>query len=263
MQRVGWFAFVVAFGIILNISRAKAEEPEGSPPTAKAAEREAQVLERRKLLRELAQTYQRFRELKAAGDEDATAEVKEKLTALRKRVAEFGPAGFMLFEGPDGQRLDARSPAVQQMRKRLAQLQEQLAKAQQADDSERVEELKKEIQQMTQKARLATGGNVAARSPVRRLGGPQKMEPSSVAQAKFLPQRIHHLRIAAANLDAAGMKDYAAKVRNESERLAQQLRQQHDAAAGSQVRKLSEQVRRLTEEVAELKKQLKALSERD
>jgi len=178
-------------------------------------------------------------------------------------------------EGPQGR------PAPEIFRK-IRELHEELAEANREKNPELAREIQEELKELYRKAGpqgrgLQGRGPVVVRPMAPRvvpnkmpMARPQEMRrPEPRPHHEEAEVRMHHLRVAAENLDRAGMRDQANELREQAEEIERDLHEQrerhHEREHGepegrghleAEIRELHEMVQDLRREVEELRDEL-------
>lgn len=145
------------------------------------------------------------RELRELGDRqpERREALVRKLEALERELGEIGrpPAPP---ERPDRPR---PGMAVERIRQRIAELEEQIAKAERAGEERRLGALRAELGRLREMMARMEGGRDVPPGPPRELP-PEERE-----------RRLHHLRAAIENLHAAGFPELARRVEEVADRV--------------------------------------------
>ncbi|NIL99016.1 MAG: hypothetical protein GTO53_13700, partial [Planctomycetales bacterium] len=92
---------------------------------------------------------------------------------------------------------------------------------------------------------------------------PGDLRPAAASAAHPHPvdQRLHHLRIAADNLEAAGMREMAERVRQEARHLSPRVQRPRAKGGPEQMRKIQQELGELMGEVRRLRAEVEELSQ--
>lgn len=221
--------------VALGVSPLSASESEELREKAKAIQREAATLAENGHKEEAERLQAMAKELLQAA---------ERLDREQKRPAED--------QGPVLEKLEIHLKGL-------------LARAQQAKESNASKEDQDKLREHIEatKGRIDEIRSQRKRGPDRDGGdGPNHEVKAKLAEAM---ERVHHLRIAAEHLGAAGAADLSRQVAQQAEQMEREVRQtkehlmrgtaEHGAGLPMQIEELRREVRRLREEMDDLRRQ--------
>ena len=195
----------------------------------------------RETMEKLMQAYREVRRLKEEGKTEEAEQRMAELKKLRQQVTRQG--GHHRRQG--GPHADPEAA------RRHHELREKIRQAKESGDEEKVRELMQQARASGRHFHPHPRGDRARLAP----GSGSSARPSSAEQ------RLRHLHIAAANLDAAGMREMAERVRRAAHELGEEIRRRREQSGQGAMQDMQRNLRELMKEVRHLRRQVDELTE--
>jgi soluble cytochrome b562 len=195
----------------------------------------------RESMEKIMQAYRDVRRLKEEGKTEEAEQRMAELKELRQQIA--GQSGHHHRRG--GPHADPEAA------RRHHELREKIRQAKESGDEEKVRELMQQARAAGRHFHRHPHGDRDRLAP----GGGPSVQPGSAEQ------RLRHLHIAAANLDAAGMREMAERVRRAAQELSEQIRRQPEQSGQGAMQDMQRNLRELMQEVRHLRRQVEELTE--
>jgi soluble cytochrome b562 len=215
--------------------------PGARPPWAGRPRDPEKAKQHRETMEKIMQAYREVRRLKEEGKTEEAEQRMAELKELRQQIARQG-GHHHRHGGPHADPKAAR---------RHHELREKIRQAKESGDEEKVRELMQQARASGRHFHPHPHADRDRRAP----GSGPSAHPGSAEK------RVHHLHIAAANLDAAGMREMAERVRRAAQEQAEQIRRRREQSGQGAMQDMQRNLRELKEEVRHLRRQVEELAQ--